>query len=141
MQHASMTQRCETVGGSSCGGELSSGGGSTLHCSASRGNSSGATLDCGSAGTYTLEPAENQVGAFPSFTAANQLTRDGKVVGTLITFAYAVNGEWFDQEGNAADPLEDKVGLTTCSFTASNVLRLCSSDSSICASRHPARGE
>ena len=40
--------------------------------------------------------------------------------GTLITFAYAVNGEWFDQEGNAADPLEDKVGLTTCSFTASN---------------------
>ena len=80
----------------------------------------GATLDCGSLGTYTLDPATNKVGAFPSFTAVNLLERNGKVVGTLIPFAFSDNGVWIDLEGNAEGPLSDHVGLATCSFTGSN---------------------
>jgi hypothetical protein len=80
----------------------------------------GATVDCGSAGIYTLSPRENSVGAFPSFSAANVLDRDGKPAGTLITFAYSVNGDWFDQPGAAEAPVGQHVGFTTCTFTAAN---------------------
>jgi hypothetical protein len=80
----------------------------------------GATVDCGSAGSYTLSPQENSVGAFPSFSAANVLDRNGKPVATLITFAYAVKGEWFDQPGDAEEPVGEHVGFTTCTFTAAN---------------------
>ena len=82
----------------------------------------GATLDCGSAGIYKLSPRENSVGAFPSFSAANVLDRDGKPAGTLITFAYSVNGVLFDQQGMAEEPVGEHVGYTTCTFTASNGL-------------------
>ena len=79
----------------------------------------GATLDCGSAGTYTLDPATNSIGAFPSFAAVNLLEQDGKVVGTLIPFEFFDNGVLVDQEGNA-EPLREHVGFATCSFTGSN---------------------
>jgi len=82
----------------------------------------GATLDCGSAGIYTLSPTTNSVGAFPSFTGANLLKQDGKLAATLIPFEYSINGQPFDQQGNAEEPVGENVGFTTCTFTASNGL-------------------
>jgi hypothetical protein len=82
---------------------------------------SGATIDCGSAGTYTIETGENGTSVFkPGFVQVVLLGQDGKVVGTLVPFKVSINGQLLQFEGKAADPIEDHVGLATCSFTGSN---------------------
>ena len=82
-----------------------------------------ATLDCGSAGTYTITTAETGAGLFPpSFVQVDLLTQDGKKVGTLIPFAISINGQPLEQAsfGHAADAVGDNVGFATCSFTGTN---------------------
>jgi hypothetical protein len=82
---------------------------------------SGATLDCGSAGTYTIKTGENGTSVFkPGFIQVVLLGRDDKVVGTLVPFRASVNGQPLQLVGHAADALEDHHGLATCSFTGSN---------------------
>jgi hypothetical protein len=80
----------------------------------------GATLDCGSAGTYTIKTATTGAGLYPpSFIQVDLLEQGGKVVGTLVPFEVSINGQWLDMAGNAADPVGDHVGFATCSFTGS----------------------
>jgi hypothetical protein len=80
-----------------------------------------ATLDCGSAGVYTIETATTPAGLFPpSFIQVDLLGQDGKVVGTLVPFEVSINGEPLQLVGNADDALSGSVGLSTCSFTGSN---------------------
>jgi hypothetical protein len=82
---------------------------------------SGATLDCGSAGTYTIKTGENGTSVFkPGFIQVVLLGRDDKVVGTLVPFRASVNGQPIQLVGDVADALEDHLGLATCSFTGSN---------------------
>ena len=80
----------------------------------------GATLDCGSDGTYTLKATATPIGDLPSFVQVDLLGQNGKVVGTLVPFQLSINGEPIQLVGNAADPLDEHVGLATCSFTGSN---------------------
>jgi hypothetical protein len=82
-----------------------------------------ATLDCGSAGTYTIQTATTGAGLYPpSFIQVDLLGLDGKVVGTLVPFEVSINGEPLQLVGggNAADNVGDHVGFATCSFTGSN---------------------
>jgi hypothetical protein len=83
-----------------------------------------ATLDCGTAGTFTIETATTGAGLFPpSFVQVDLLGRDGKKVGTLVPFAISINGQPIQTVGNyqaAADAVGDNVGFATCSFTGSN---------------------
>jgi hypothetical protein len=82
-----------------------------------------ATLDCGSAGTFTIKTAETGAGLFPpSFVQVDLLTQDGKKVGTLVPFAISINGQPLELVGgsHAADAVGDQVGFATCSFTGSN---------------------
>lgn len=82
---------------------------------------SGATLDCGSAGTYTIKTGENGTSVFkPGFIQVDLLGQDDKVVGTLVPFRAFVNGQPIQLVGDAADALEDHHSLATCSFTGSN---------------------
>ena len=83
----------------------------------------GATLDCGSAGTYTIKTTTTPTGRFPpSFIQVDLLGRDGKVVGTLVPFEVSINGQPLQLVGgsNAADAVGDKVGFATCTFTWAN---------------------
>jgi hypothetical protein len=82
---------------------------------------SGATLDCGNAGTYTIETGENGTSVFkPGFIQVVLLGQGDKVVGTLVPFRASVNGQPLQLVSNAADALEGQHGLATCSFTGSN---------------------
>ena len=83
---------------------------------------SGATMDCGSAGTYTIKTGENGTSVFkPGFIQVDLLADDGKVVGTLVPFRAWVNGEPIQLVTDAmALALEAHHGLATCSFTGSN---------------------
>jgi len=82
---------------------------------------SGATLDCGSAGTFTIKTGENGTSVFkPGFIQVVLLGRDDKVVGTLVPFRASVNGVPIPLVSNAAGNLEAHHGLATCSFTGSN---------------------
>ena len=82
---------------------------------------SGATLDCGSAGTYTIKTGENGTSVFkPGFIQVVLLGRDDTVVGTLVPFRASLNGVPLQLVGDAAGALEDHHGLATCSFTGSN---------------------
>jgi hypothetical protein len=79
----------------------------------------GATIDCGSAGTYTIKTGDNGVSVFkPGFFQVDLLAQDGKVVGTLVPFQVSVNGQPIQFVGNTPDQLEDR--FATCSFTGSN---------------------
>jgi hypothetical protein len=83
----------------------------------------GATLDCGSAGTYTIEAVTTPAGLYPpGFTDVVLLGQDGKKVGVLVPFEYSRNGgPWILLVGDGAiDGVGDNVGFTTCSFTGSN---------------------
>ena len=81
----------------------------------------GATIDCGSAGTYTIKTGDTGFSVFkPGFIQVDLLAQDGKVVGTLIPFQVSVNGQPLELVGNAAKALEAHHGLATCSFTGSN---------------------
>ena len=80
-----------------------------------------ATLDCGSAGTYTIKTGENGTSVFkPGFIKVVLLGQDDKVVGTLVPFRASVDGQPLQLVSNAADALEGQHGLATCSFTGSN---------------------
>jgi hypothetical protein len=80
-----------------------------------------ATLDCGSAGTFTINTAETASGLQPpSFFQVDLLARDGKKVGTLVPFQVFINGQLQSIDTAADDALAAHVGLATCSFTGSN---------------------
>ena len=82
---------------------------------------SGATLDCGSAGAYTIKTGENGTSVFkPGFIQVVLLGQNDKVVGTLVPFRVSVNGQPLQLESHPADALEDDHGLATCSFKWSN---------------------
>jgi hypothetical protein len=81
----------------------------------------GATIDCGSAGTFTIKTGDTGSSVFkPGFIQVDLLALDGKVVGTLVPFRVSVNGQPVQLVGDAADALEEHHGLATCSFTGSN---------------------
>jgi hypothetical protein len=81
----------------------------------------GATLDCASAGTFTLKAADTGAGLFPpSFFQVELLTRNGVVVGTMVPFQVYVNGSLQTIPTGAADAVGSQHGLSTCSFTGSD---------------------
>jgi hypothetical protein len=73
----------------------------------------GATLDCGSAGTFIIKDSVR-----PVFEQVTLLTQDGKVVGTLVPLQITVNGEPLPLV--TSSPGEHVPGQATCSFTGSN---------------------
>ena len=80
-----------------------------------------AAIDCGSAGAYTIKTGENGSSVFkPGFFQVVLLEQGGNVVGTLTPFRVSVNGQPIEFVGKAAEPVDDHVGLATCSFTGSN---------------------
>lgn len=80
-----------------------------------------ATIDCGSAGTYTIKTATTPVGLQPpSFFQVDLLSRDGKLVGTLVPFQVFINGQLESAQTAADEAVGDHVGFATCSFTGSN---------------------
>jgi hypothetical protein len=82
---------------------------------------SGARLDCGSAGTYTIKTGENGTSVFkPGFIQVVLLGQDDDVVGALVPFRASLNGQPLQFTSHADDALEDHHGLATCSFTGSN---------------------
>jgi len=81
----------------------------------------GATVDCGSAGTFTLKAAETGAGLFPpSFFQVDLLRTNGTPAGTMVPFQVYVNGVLQSIDTGADDALADHLGLSTCSFTGSD---------------------
>src|SRR5262245_51230695 len=81
----------------------------------------GATLDCGSAGTFTLKATDTGAGLFPpSFFQVELLLRDGHQVGTMVPFQVYVNGSLQTISTGAANAVGSQHGLSTCSFTGSD---------------------
>jgi hypothetical protein len=84
----------------------------------------GATIDCGSEGTYTIKTALTGAGLQPpSFFQTLLLEdEDGQQVATLVPFFVWLNGEPVSFAGAAAAPevLDNTLDLVTCTFTGSD---------------------
>ena len=81
----------------------------------------GATVDCGSAGTYVLNATETGAGLFPpSFFQVDLLRTDGTPAGTMIPFLVYVNGSLQSIDTGADEALAGHHGVATCSFTGSD---------------------